>query len=113
MANLERSKNDSGYNAHVHYFLGKVRQGGNPQYASAPAHLRLGLQVNWTSDDISDEHQAVSGKSSGGGQHVHPPRKHKDPFTGTKEVVDIHTIICWVLPEENEQIRREMEEMDQ
>ena len=41
------------------------------------------------------------------------PRKHKDPFTCTKEVVDIHKIVCWVLPEENGQIRREMEEMDQ
>ena len=46
MASVERSKTDTGYNAFSHYFLGKVRQGGNPQFASAPAHLRLGSQVN-------------------------------------------------------------------
>ena len=30
MASLERSQTDSGHSAHAHYFLGKVRQGGNP-----------------------------------------------------------------------------------
>ena len=146
MANLERSKNDSGHNAHAHYFLGKVRQGGNPQYASAPAHLRLGLQVNWTSDDRSDEHQTLNpgfvmdwslavmkdwhsmnpvldlpswtdivmsrarhpniimgardfdtklsqARALEGDNICTHPRKHKDPFTGTKEVVDIHKIV--------------------
>ena len=24
------------------------------------------------------------------------PRKHRDPFTGSKEVVDRHKIVCWV-----------------
>ena len=60
MASLERSKTDSSHSAHAHYFLGKMRQGGNPQYAAAPAHLRLGGQVNWTSDDRSNENQTLN-----------------------------------------------------
>ena len=60
MTSVERSKTDTGYNAFSHYFLGKVRQGGNPQFASAPAHLRLGSQVNWTSEDRSDEYQVLN-----------------------------------------------------
>ena len=31
------------------------------------------------------------------------PRKHKDPFTGSKEAVDIHKIVCWVVKEDREQ----------
>ena len=28
------------------------------------------------------------------------PRKHKDPFTGSKDAVDIHKIVCWVVKED-------------
>ena len=55
-----RSKSDSGYNSHSHYFLGKVRQGGNPMFATAPAHLRLGQFVNWTSEDRSNKTQILN-----------------------------------------------------
>lgn len=40
------------------------------------------------------------------------PRKHKDPFTGSKEAVDIHKIVCWVVKEDREQTKIELEEMD-
>ena len=40
------------------------------------------------------------------------PRKHKDPFTGTKEEVDKHKIVCWVVTEDSEKNRRDWEEMD-
>ena len=41
MSSIERNKSDTGYNSHAHYFLGKVRQGANPLYATEPLPLRL------------------------------------------------------------------------
>ena len=40
------------------------------------------------------------------------PRKHKDPFTGTKEDVDRHKIVCWVGTENSEENRRDWDGMD-
>ena len=40
------------------------------------------------------------------------PRKHKDPFTGTKEDVDRHKIFCWVGTENSEENRRDWDGMD-
>ena len=40
------------------------------------------------------------------------PRKHKDPYTGSKDSVDAHKIVCWVGKEDGEQTEIELEEMD-
>jgi len=60
MVNLDRSPSDTTFGVHAHYFLGKLRQGGNPQFITPPAHLRLGAKVNWTSQERSDEKQALN-----------------------------------------------------
>ena len=40
------------------------------------------------------------------------PKKHKDPYTGSKDSVEAHKIVCWVVKEDREQTEIELEEMD-
>ena len=41
------------------------------------------------------------------------PSKHKNPVTGTKEVVDHHKLTCWEMEDNREVVMEEMDEIDQ